>query len=184
MRDADGRFSLPTILDVISIDFITAQPTPTQPENWKISGADWIRVGNAGHVEFQILKDHISTGPELFRGYERCVSSEEVQSRPHGCSLALVRPSALRWHPELNYYGRKRFRGEFCISGHTYDLPLTDDAYTATLLKKRDCELENGASDCSVDLALTISLGDLFAKTGCYHKLIAGVVELPHTSSN
>ncbi len=177
MQDAAGKFVLPRILDVIEIDFSHADRSLHQPENWKISGAEFRLLRRAGADEFEMLRQTPVDDPELFRGYERLIAVEDLESRPPEYSLALVRPSTLRWHPELDGYRRKRFRGTFGISGATYSLPLTDDEFAARLSKQEDQEGTSRCVSTSNDLLLTISLGDLFH--GSYYKLIAGVVELP-----
>jgi hypothetical protein len=51
---------------------------------------------------------------------------------------------------------------------------LTDDAYAQALKN-----IAIGASiKASKPLLLTLSLGDLFPKTNCHYKLIAGVIQL------
>jgi hypothetical protein len=183
MTVGNDAYALPSPLDVIAMDIFSAEPKPAQPENWRTSSAPWekLRVANVADVE--LLKHHILQDSKIFHSYDRCVAREEIEAHPLDGSLALVRPSALRWTPELDYYGRKRFRGEFTVSGHTYNLPLTDDSYATALAQKAEDHLANGLADTSVELLLTISLGDLYVKTGCYHKLIAGVVEIDRVCS-
>jgi hypothetical protein len=170
MRDDVGRYILPGILDVIQIDFLGAQPIPIQPENWKIAASEWRRVRQAGAADFDQIKRHITDDSELFRGYERYVTKQEIEARPPKSSLALVRPTSLCWNPITDRYRRRGYRGNFTVSGATYDLPLTDDRYAAKLAR--------GPVDQPAAPLLTISLGDLYEETGRYYKLIAGVVEL------
>jgi hypothetical protein len=178
MDSVGETYATPSPLDVIEIDFIGPEPKPARPENWQISTAHWKKTRVANAADAHILRHKIIRDAKIFHTYDRCVSSREIEAQPLDCSLSLVRPSALHWTPELDYYGRKRFRGEFTVSGHTYNLPLTDDGYATALAHKAEDHLANGLADPSVDLLLTISLGDLSVKAGCYHKLIAGVVEL------
>jgi hypothetical protein len=177
MLDEAGAFVLPRILDVIEINFLGAEPNRAQPENWKISGSQFKLLRPVGIAESTLLRQSLTDDPEIFRGYERSITRQEIESRPPNNSLALVRPSALRWRPEKDGYGRMRFRGTFDISGATYALPLTDDDYTSKLARQEEPEWINGLSNTSTDLLLTISLGDLFHD--CHYKLIAGVFELP-----
>ncbi len=175
LASGNGTFQLPNLLDVIEIDFVAPEPSRAQSENWRISGAEWKRVRRPEVADLTILMRNITEDPELFRGYERYVSKRDIELRPPNCSLALVRPETLRWRPETDRYGHKRFRGTFTFSGMTYDLPLTDDVYAARL---RGNATIDGLSDASIEILLTISLGDLYEDTGRYYKLIAGVVEL------
>ncbi|MDP9051531.1 MAG: hypothetical protein M3O31_12570 [Acidobacteriota bacterium] len=118
--------------------------------------------------------------PKLFRGFERAIAVEELESRPPDYSLTLVHPT-LRWSLELDGYRRKRFRGTFAITGATYSLPLTDDAYAATLFRQEERDWTRVPSSASNNMLITISLGDLFH--GSYYKLIAGVVDLPEADA-
>ena len=174
MQDGTGKFVLPTVLDVIEIGFSAPAPTLAQPENWKISGSEWKKLRRAGILDADLLNRSLADDPELFRGYERYITKEDIDLRPPKSSLALVRPENLRWNPKRDVYRRNVYRGTFTVSGATYDLPLTDDRYAATLVAK---SLTGGPIDASAVTLLTISLGDLYEKTGRYYKLIAGVVE-------
>jgi len=173
MRDGTGRFALPDILDVIEIDFSAARPIPAQPENWKIAGSEWKKLRQAGMVERDLLVQCLVDDPELFRGYERYVTKQEVEARPPASSLALVRPERLSWSTKTDRYGRKGYKGTFTVSGATYDLPLTDDRHAAKLAAGTFA----GGREAATETLLTISLGDLYEDTGRYYKLIAGVVE-------
>ncbi len=183
MTPGGESYATPSPLDVIKIGFVGPEPTPAHPENWQISTAHWKKTRVANAEDTDILRHKILRDGKILHSYDRCVSNGEIEADPLDCSLSLVRPTMLRWTPELDYYGRKRFRGEFTVAGHTYDLPLTDDNYATALAQKAEDHLANGLADASVDLLLTISLGDLYGKTNCYHKLIAGVVELPRVCS-
>ena len=175
-------YTIPKPLDVIRIDFVRPDPNLAQPENWITSGTEWQRIRRANAGDLSILRQSISDDPELFRGYDRYVSSQEVGARPPTCSLTLIRPTKLHWQAKKDQYGRDGFRGQFTVSGATYDLPLTCDEYASQLARNGESRLIDGLSDASREVLLTISLGDLFAETGRYYKLIAGVIEIPKST--
>jgi len=176
MQVGNDPYAVPKKLDVIKIGFIGPERSSVQPENWKISGTPWGRVRQANAADIDLLKRHITDDPEVFRGYEDRVPVEDIERRPPNYSLALVRPSSLRWQSKTGYHGRRQSRGTFAVSGVTYDLSLTDDDYAA-LLPQQGTGVTNGLSDRKVDMLLTISLGDAYH--GNHYKLIAGVIRLP-----
>jgi hypothetical protein len=176
---ANDPYTIPKPLDVIRIDFDGPEPGLAQPENWKTSGTEWKKLRQANSADLGILRRSASDDPELFRGYERYVSSQDIQTRPPACSLALVRPSKLHWQAKKDQYGRDGFRGQLTVSGVPYDLPLTCDEYASRLARGDEGKLIDGLADTSMEIFLAVSLGDLFAETGRYYKLIAGVIEIP-----
>jgi hypothetical protein len=178
MAVGNNPYVIPSLLDVIEIDFISAQPSLAQPENWKISGAEWKRLRRADTADIAIIKRSLADDPELFRGYERYVTKQDIELRPPQSSLTIVRPENLCWRERTGKHGRRGFKGTFTFSGETYELPLTDDQYEAKL---RTAWINNGLADGTVDTLLTISLGDLDRDWGRHYKLIAGVLELPKT---
>jgi hypothetical protein len=174
-------YTIPKPLDVIRIDFVGPEPKLAQPENWRVSKTQWQKIRPSSPADLETVKRAVADDPELFRGYDRYISSQDVEYRPPNCSLALLRPTALHWEEERDRYGRRRFRGRFTVSGAVYDLPLTCDEYAAKLTKIGVSEQTNGLS-VSSDLLLSISLGDLYEETGRYYKLIAGVIEIPEAT--
>ena len=96
MRDRVGKFIMPTILDVLEIDFSGPQPGLAQPENWKISGMEFRWLRRASLAEMDVLRQSTVDHPELFRGYRHSITRDDVQLRPPRSSLALVRPSFRR----------------------------------------------------------------------------------------
>lgn len=178
MPSGDGKYLLPNILDVIAIDLLAPEPSRHQPENWRISGAEWQRLRRADLTDMALLKGCLADDPELFLGYERYVSEDDVDSRPPRSSLALVKPESLWWSPKIGKYRRRGIKGTFTFSGATYELPLTDGQYEAKLPMDRTT---NGLTNAGIDTWLTISLSDLDRDWGRYYKLIAGVIEIPKT---
>lgn len=136
-----------------------------------IGNAEWQFLGRATKAD---LDRYISADPELFRGYERFVSADDLAARPPEYSLALVMPQRLSWYARISPRGKRQIIGTFSITGQSYTLPLTDEIYEKCL---EDMPL--GATrwhDPAVPVLLTISLGDLYKTTDRYYKLIAGVI--------
>jgi hypothetical protein len=139
-------------------------------------------LGSPTPSDLAVLHANIEDDAELFRGYESSLTHEEVLKRPPLRSLALIRPSDLRWGKETDYYQRPKVVGHFKVGGQGYNLPLTDPIWKQKLLVKLgDTLLEHRKcfDHSSKDYLLSLSLGDFFPKTGAHHKLIAGVIELP-----
>lgn len=173
----DNPYVIPRPLDVINIDFSGPEPRLAQPENWRVFKTQWQKVRPTSLADLQVVRRAVADDPELFRGYDRSVSSHEIELRPPDCSLTLIRPRRLSWHTDIDTHGRKRVRGTFAVSGANYDLPLTDDAHAARLKLQESSKWNNGLWNPLIDLLLTISLGDLYH--GSHYKLIAGVIEIP-----
>lgn len=170
-KDADGHMREPRVLDIVEMDLLSPSPKLGQPENWLVGTEPWRLVGR---VSSAALLGHITSDPELFRGYERFVSVSEVESRPPLESLRLVSPENLTWFAEETRYRKRRIRGRFSICGSPYDLPLTDEAFEKQL---SDVELYKcRPHDSRMSVLLTLSLSDVWTEQMRRYKLIAGVV--------
>ena len=176
---------LPTALDVLEIEFLQHAPKTGQPENWIISETPWKCLRPATPSDLAVLNANIEDDAELFRGYESSLTHEEVLKRPPLSSLALIRPSDLRWEKKTGYYQRPKVLGHFKVGGQGYSLTLTDPIWKQKLLVKLgDTLLEHRKcfDHSSKDYLLSLSLGDFFPETGDHHKLIAGVIEIPEST--
>jgi hypothetical protein len=169
------------LLDVLGIEFDSHRPKIGQPENWLIGKTPWKRLRSATLSDLAIMRANVEDDSELFRGYDSWITHEEVLRRPPTASLALVRASGLRWGREIDFNGRYRVVGHFKVGDQGYRLPLTDPIWKQKLLGMLGNTLlvhENSFGRPNQELFLTLSLGDLFQKTGSHYKLIAGVVEI------
>jgi hypothetical protein len=83
----------------------------------------------------------------------------------------------LIWIRTTDFNNRPRIEGRFDFGkwNARYCLPLTDIAWEPKLLQQT---LNSPRMDAVAEILLTISLGDLFDKTQCHYKLIAGVLDL------
>jgi len=95
-------------------------------------------------------------------------------------SLALIVPSRLRCYLQRELGDRPRPRAVFELTGTSYDLPITDPAWTSRIVRKllplepRTYPQEAvGIPEQSLVL-LTMSLGEPF-NGNCY-KLVAGII--------
>jgi hypothetical protein len=107
MSSGNGSYVLPNVLDVVGIEFLTAQPSQHQPENWRIAGTEWQWLRKANPADIEVSKRRLTDDPEMFRGYERYVTEEEVGLRPPESSLRLVKPESLWWKPKIGKHGRR-----------------------------------------------------------------------------
>jgi hypothetical protein len=168
--DADEHAREPRVLDIVQMDLLSPSPKLGQPENWLVGNEPWRLIGRAASAD---LLRHVTDDLELFRGYDRFVPVAEVESRPPRESLRLVSPENLNWFAELKY-GKRRFRGRFSVSGCSYDLPLTDEAYEKELT---DIELyKSRPQNPAEPVFLALSLSDVWAEQMRHYKLIAGVI--------
>jgi hypothetical protein len=166
-----------------------------QPENWTItpeSGKEPYPVMCHANDDFSLVakvKDLAeANGPFslIFGTPDRKIPHSAIEKEPIPHSLCVIRPKNLTWIRTTDFNNRNRIEGRFDFGkwNARYCLPLTDIAWEPKLLQQT---LGNTTVDASVapgmdafaEILLTISLGDLFVKTQCHYKLIAGVLLLP-----
>ena len=166
-----------------------------QPENWVLdrspeaSPLEILDHGaNDASVLTQIkdLADQSSSSSLLLGTAGKEISHQEIQKEPLPHSLCVIRPKNLTWVRTTNFKNKPRIEGWFDLGGRNvrYYLPLTDIAWEAKLLDltvngKIIAASEVPGAEANLEILLTISLGDLFEKTQCHYKLIAGVLLLP-----
>ena len=172
----------PEILDVIRVDLAKPQPSPGQPENWTIGGKGWVLVTRPiAPALYKVFHAALATGPALLGNTERRVGVTHTAKVP--ASLALIAPSRIRVFLERDRYDRLQSRVLFELGGNSYNLPITDPAWTSRIVRKL-AQLEDdtyyqetiGISRDSKVL-FTVSLSEAFQ--GYYYKLVAGIVVLP-----
>src|SRR5208282_4944915 len=182
-------------LDVVHLHLDKYVGNSGQPANWILNLKSNIlphivlgqAINNPSHVaRIRNLAEAASLFSDLFGNTADRISHREIQKDPLSHSLCVIRPNNLTWARTTDFNNRPRIEGQFDFGGRNirYCLSLTDIAWKAKLL---DLTVDNQALESSevpgidahMEILLTISLGDLFDKTGCHHKLIAGVLGLP-----
>jgi len=174
--------SEPKALDLVRLPLTRAQPAPGQPENWVIGEERWVlKARPLGPNLYPRLRDAITTGPVLLGSTQARVSAPAATQLTS--SLALIKPSKLQWYLKRDLYDRLQPRTRFDLDGQTYDLPVTDPAWTSRILRRLSQgepgfypQEKLGLSGDSPVL-LTVSLGEAF--NGYCYKLVAAIVEIP-----
>lgn len=170
--------SEPSILDLIRLE-AAPSPEPHQPENWRISGAQWQRLGRLSRQQGRLwLHQTASPGPHILGSLLNSVSYDYLVEHPMQSSLCVVEPSGILWHITTNYRGNRQVRAIFRLAGAEYNLPISDPIWTDHLRNLgfgsyQDYEAGIPANQSTF---LTASLTEPF-KGHCY-KLIAAVIVL------
>jgi hypothetical protein len=182
-------------LDVICLRLAKQSASVGQPENWALD----LSTKSLPHrllaqraeddsvlAQISDLAEKSSSSSLLLGTPGKEISHREIQNEPLSRSLCVIRPKGLTWVRTTNFKNKPRIEGRFDLGERNirYCLSLTDIAWEAKLLAMT----VNGQSldafevpgvDANLRILLTISLGDLFEKTRCHYKLIAGVLLLP-----
>lgn len=173
-RYQDG--SDPSVLDVIIVPMIQAEPHVHQTENHVIDdGYYWQRQRRVSWGELQKAVED-PAGPLWLNGYSSSYGSNDQVPEAHlralSRSLYLVRPKKVRLvvASEGRTFGpaRRRIRANFELCGHAYQLVVTDPVIEREYLAKQD-----GNFDVPEAL-LCVSLGEAFH--GYAYKLVAAVI--------
>jgi putative nucleic acid modification protein with dual OB domain len=170
--------SEPSVLDVIRLE-ATPRPEPHQPENWRISGARWRRLGRLSEQQGrQSLHKRATPGPHVLGSLLGSVSYDYLIEHPMQASLCLVEPGEILWHVRTNYRGNRQIRAIFSLTGAQHNLPVTDPIWTDRhrnlgFGSHQSHELGIAAGRSTF---LTVSLAEPF--NGYCYKLIAAVIVL------
>jgi hypothetical protein len=196
VKDHETKSSrLMSPFDVICLRLDRRASNNGQPENWVLDlnskalpHAILDRGANDESVLARIrdLAEQSSSSGLLLGTQGKEISHREIQKEPISHSLCVIRPKNLKWVRTTNFKNKPRIEGWFDLGGRNirYYLSLTDVAWEAGLLKLMADGQTFDASevpgvDPRLEILLTISLGDLFEKTQCHYKLIAGVLLIP-----
>ena len=173
--------SEPRALDLISLNLVQAQPAAGQPENWVIGKERWkLKARPLGPDLHSRLREAIAKGPLLLGSTQTRVSAAE--SLQLTASLALVQPANLQGYLKREPYQLPQPRVLFGLDTQKYDLPFTDPAWAARIIRNLSAEepaspgQKLGISNHSPVL-LTVSLSEPF--NGYCYKLAAAIVEIP-----
>ena len=182
-------------LDVVSLRLGKRVGSLGQPENWileldsRVRPAAVLGRGADDASSLAGIRDvakQSSSSSLLLGTAGKEIAHREIEKEPLSSSLCVIRPKELTWVGTTSFKNKPRIEGWFDFGGRNvrYYLSLTDVAWETKLLAL----IANGQSldaskvpgvDVSLEVLLTISLGDLFDKTQCHYKLIAGVLLLP-----
>lgn len=169
---------LPQLLDIVSIPLIEPQPTPSQPENWRIDAARyWRKLNLRRHPELEIDEPRnlwLAPRQQLDR-----ITQTELAALRRRRSLNLVEVQDFRIQLGWNeYQGNRtpRRRALFRYNGTAYDLGMTDPSIQARYCtphpeRTQIVRLEAG-NNCKLCISLTPELH------GCHFKVAAAVIEL------
>lgn len=166
-----------------------------QPENWilnldsKTLPHSILAQGSKDKSVLAQIRDLAkqSNSSSLLLGTQgKEISHLKIETEPLSNSLCVIRPKNLTWIRTTNFKNKPRIEGQFDFGERNvrYYLSLTDITWETKLLdltvdsQTLDASEVPGA-DAKMEVLLTISLGDLFDKTQCHYKLIAGVLVLP-----
>lgn len=178
--DIDGK--PPDLLDVVRIQYLEELENPAQPENVLLDDEPWKRVATIGLDEaYQCLAGSLVEGPALLGNRGKAVPENE-STKGVAASLALVEPDEpveFVMRPPAETYGRLKPRAVFHLSGHRYELGLTDLKVERQVLKAGVGEYTAGQLGFGEPgrTLLTVSLGE--AHDGWNTKLAAAVLFLP-----
>lgn len=168
-RYQDGRD--PDLLHVVSVQYLSPQPLPHQPENHLIDdGYYWSQQGT---LDFQNIDAWLDTPATLwdagYSGYA-FTNNRVPDTVAAAASLYLMRvPSlALVVGAKSTDYPKRIVRGEFNYGRLSYCLAVTDPHIEAAYLARPDDRYTLQAP------VLCVSLGDPFQ--GFFYKLIAAVL--------
>jgi hypothetical protein len=170
----------PRVFDVIAVDLKEPRPEPGQPENWLIGRGPWLLRDRPAPPEVLAgLHPAVAAGPDLLGSNGSRIENRRAEQLPS--SLALVRPSRLRFWLAKDLRDFPQARVEFKLDDQRYDLPLTDPAWKGRILRKLagqgQCSPEEAGIPANASVFLTVSLGELFH--GYHYKLVAAIAVLP-----
>lgn len=169
----------PQKLDLMRVSIARTKPSLGQPENCLVDSAPWQLLERpANSAKLGVLQKVLQNAGWIFGTVGDRIASSTFASHPPTASLALIRPTNVRWLFET-IGSKQRVRALFCYGASNYNLSLTDPP-----VEEQMKSLPNGLHfSSSIDLhderlAFCISLGEAFTDGNCY-KLVAGVIELP-----
>ena len=175
-----GPHGEPQKLDLIRVKIAQKKPAAGQPENCLVDPEPWQLLDRPARSEkLGALRQAVQAGDWIFGTIGDRIAASTFATHPPPASLAIVRPSDVRWLFET-MGSKQRVRALFGLRRSNYNLSLTDPP-VEELLKS----LPNGVhASSSVGLRdelllFCISLGEPFSDGNCY-KLVAGVLEVPN----
>jgi hypothetical protein len=173
-----GDGSEPALLDVIRLE-ASHSPKPHQPENWRISSAQWQCLGRLGSQEARRWLHQVAIpGPQLLGSTADRFSYTDLVERPIRSSLCVIEPAELRWHVTTNFRGDRQIRADFELAGMSYNLSVSDPGWADRLSNFGFGSYSSSEAGILRSQAafLTVSLTEPF--NGSCFKLIAAVVVL------
>lgn len=173
-----GAYGEPRKLDLIRVNIAAKKPRLGQPENCLVDSRPWQLLQRPASAEkLGTIQRAVQARDWIFGTIGDRISSATFAPNPPASSLALVRPTNVRWFFET-IGSKHRTRAVFGFDRSNYNFSLTDPP-----LEEQFKRLPNGLHpSSSVDLRderllFCLSLGEPFSDGKCY-KLVAGVIEL------
>lgn len=175
----DGAW--PELLDIVHIDLDEPQPLKWQPENWSLTGEDWVRVDRLDPAAAgDVLDGLVDHNVKLLASTNRKIAGDYLREHPIDASLTLAKPASLQWRIEQPSWGRQE-KALFTTDGpgqydfHVTDVPIEQALHGLGLgVHARDAV---GIDDDS-EVYLTISLGEPYNLNDDCYKLAAAVIAL------
>jgi hypothetical protein len=185
------------VLDLINLHLDEPVGNNAQPENWTLNSASTsepsrvlCQAGDDPSLMMKVkdLAEASNSFSLIFGTSDDKVAHSAIEKEPVRHSLCVIRPKNLIWFRTTNVRNQPRIKGRFDFGKRNtrFCFPLTDIVWEPRLLDlMADGQIldASGAPGTGTDMEilLTISLGDLYKKTQCHYKLIAGVLLLPST---
>lgn len=168
---------LPSVLDVIEVPLLRAQPRNHQRENWLLDGAkrwkksgrlSWARVGEL----IDPLNDLWSNGSSTKNGMNDRITISDANKTIDSLRFIPVRSLVFSVFNIETPSGHRKcvVRANFSYNGTEYNLGVTDRGYENKYRKMGEGNYE--ISDCFVTVSLA---GKPY--NGYFYKLVAAVVE-------
>jgi hypothetical protein len=110
----------PRLLDLVDLPLAARAPEPGQPENWKLASEQWTHAGVHPSAEALALLEGLATTGPLFGTSGKSLTPEQMQGL--SSSLAIIRPTQVRWHKPAE----GKLRAEFQHCGEWLDLSVSD----------------------------------------------------------
>jgi hypothetical protein len=160
------------ILDVVAIQWGTAQPQLHQRENRLLGTSQWVRCGYLGWSDLPVIADEAPTALWLDGFSTYCGRNDRVPaSRLHEAksSLYLVAVQNLVLYRASAFDGKIKRRARFGIGRQRYDLALTDSVAWSWVANAQSTEFK--VPEAYVCISLATPFVDGFA-----YKVAAAII--------
>ena len=164
---------IPSLLDIVEIPLLRAEPRRHQTENHVIASGRWVKKGELKWSELEAILDHPASlwinSDSTKAGHYDCISQDEANTI--NASLLLIEPENFSVEVVTNYFtGKKNCRASFRYNGSYYNLSVTDPEVRNVFGNKPESSypLEN--------VYLCVSLTEPYEHDDRCHKLVAAVL--------
>lgn len=170
----------PRLLDVMEIGFLREAPSGCHREDHLVDARRrWVRKETFNHWYLSLAVEDVKSclwfdGGSSSNGKNDTIPAEAAAGL--GTSLKLIQPNRLKISIQMEGASRgkprRALRGTFSVGGLEYTLSVTDSFV--------EQELKDSPDGTTIRLTrpiLCLSLSEVFEKTNCCYKLIAGVLK-------